>query len=148
MSVFICLKYDDVENKNFEGILVSEVRGKFEKKKWPKAETKGKLCIFLSSLNLVVCRCCRQVQSSNIIQNIEELLKLIIPTPKNNGKPTTLLATPRNTLNSLFFWHAHLTYFYVSRGHFQYWRSTCNDVLRQQNGKLEVHGVLTRWKGR
>ena len=75
MSVFICLKYNDEENKNFEGILVSEVRGKFGKKKWPKAETKGKLFTFLSSLNLVVCRCCRQVQSSNIIQNIEKLLK-------------------------------------------------------------------------
>ena len=74
LLVFICLKYDDEENKNFEGILVSEVRGKFGKKKWPKAEIKGKLCTFLSSLNLVVCRCCRQVQSSNIMQNIEKAL--------------------------------------------------------------------------
>ena len=41
--VFICLKYGDEENKDFEGIVVSEVRGKFGKKKWPKAETRGKL---------------------------------------------------------------------------------------------------------
>ena len=74
MFVFICLKYEDEENKNFEDILVSEVRGKFGEKKWPKAETKGKLCSFVSSLNLVVSRCCGQVQSSNIIQNIEKPL--------------------------------------------------------------------------
>ena len=74
LFVFICSKYEDEENKNFEDILVSEVRGKFGKKKWPKAETKGKLCSFVSSLNLVVSRCCRQVQSSNIIQNIEKPL--------------------------------------------------------------------------
>ena len=70
LLVLIGLRYDDEENKNFEGILVSEVRGKFGKKKWPKAEIKGKLCTFLSFLNLVVCRCFRQVQSSNIIENI------------------------------------------------------------------------------
>ena len=70
LSVLIGLRYDDEENKNFEGILVSEVRGKFGKKKWPKAEIKGKLCTFVSSLNLVVSRCCRQVQSSNIVENI------------------------------------------------------------------------------
>ena len=70
LSVLIGLRYDDEENKNFEGILVSEVRGKFGKKKWPKAEIKDKLCTFLSFLNLVVCRCFRQVQSSNIIENI------------------------------------------------------------------------------
>ena len=70
LLVLIGLRYDDEENKTFEGILVSEVRGKFGKKKWPKAEIKGKLCTFLSFLNLVVCRCFRQVQSSNIIENI------------------------------------------------------------------------------
>ena len=74
MLVLIGLRYEDEEYKNFEGSLVSEVRGKFGKKKWPKAETKGKLCTFLSSLNLVVSRCCRQVQSSNIIQNTEKAL--------------------------------------------------------------------------
>ena len=74
LFVFIGLRYDDEENKNFEGILVSEVRGKFGKKKWPKAETKGKLCTFLSSLNLVVSGCCRQMKSSNIIQNTEKAL--------------------------------------------------------------------------
>ena len=74
--VLFSLRYDDEENKNFEGILVNEVRGNFGKKKWAKAEIKGKSCIFLSSLNLSVSRCFGKVQSpKNIIQKMEKTLK-------------------------------------------------------------------------
>ena len=70
------LRYVDEENRNVEAILVNEVRGNFGKKKWPKAEIKGKSCIFLSSLSLAVARCSGQVQSSNeTIQKIEKTLK-------------------------------------------------------------------------
>ena len=107
--LFVCLfvfflRYVDEENRNVEAILINEVRGNFGKKKWPKAEIKGKSCIFPSFLNLAVSRCCGQVQSSNeTIQKIEKTLKF----PKNKSKPIILLATPRNTLKSLST-HLHI----------------------------------------
>ena len=79
VCLFVCfffLRYVDEENRNVEAILINEVRGNFGKKKWPKAEIKGKSCIFPSFLNLAVSKCCGQVQSSNeTIQKIEKTLK-------------------------------------------------------------------------
>ena len=74
--VFISSRYSDAKNQNIDGILVNEVRGNFGKKKWAKAEIKGKSGIFLSSLNLSVSRCFGKVQSpNNIIQKMEKTLK-------------------------------------------------------------------------
>ena len=76
VCLFFFLRYVDEENRNVEAILINEVRGNFGKKKWPKAEIKGKSCIFPSFLNLAVSKCCGQVQSSNeTIQKIEKTLK-------------------------------------------------------------------------